>query len=363
MRAELNQPPVLQPGFALVTIREAPELDPGSLTFSVESPSRGFLQELSDTPWGTTHAWLTPASAIAGADGLELTMGPECTWFLQPNVTYVLRLRDAGRSDPLKLRMAWKAIRMPSQPPRALPKLSPGQTVTEEAPLQPTRADADITESTVVPRPAILEPIKTDIEPTPVAGRGNRPALIGLVALVLVLAAGGAAWFMLRPKDTPPPAAPTPAPQAEGPLGAASARAFVQTTTGSQETYAEAQRYLKNGSPEALQGALILLNRAADGGSGPAQTAIGEMYDPDTFGPQTSAMKAPDTDKALLWYSRAAKSNDPEGLYRLGKLLMSGRASAPGLGPEQGVADLQRAAELGSKPAQAEIDKLRAKPN
>jgi TPR repeat protein len=84
------------------------------------------------------------------------------------------------------------------------------------------------------------------------------------------------------------------------------------------------------------------------------------MYDPDMFRADTSAMKAPDPDKALLWYQRAAQSNDPEGLYRYGKLLVSGQVSTSGLGPEQGVAALQRAAALGSAEAKAELDKVQA---
>ena len=361
MRAEVSQPPVLAPGFALVTVTDVPALDPASLVFSVEQPPRGFLQELGAAPWGTTHAWLRPSSASVGEDGqgLALTLGPEHTWNLRPNVTYILRLRDAARTEPFALRIAWKGIRMPSQPPQKLSDL-PQPKVEEKPPVVP-------------PVGAVTEPVKEtpkepakELVPDPVPRRVNKLLWIAL-AVLLLLGLGGGAWFMLHRKPAevvtkpePPPPQPSPS---EGPLGAATARAYLQKTPASSEIYTEAQRYLKDGSPEALQGGLILLTRAADAGSGPAQTAIGRMYDPDTFTPQTSAMKAPDPDKALLWYQRAAQSNDPEGLYRLGKLLMSGHASAPGLGPEQGVTALQRAAELGSKDAQQELDKLRNNPH
>jgi TPR repeat protein len=217
--------------------------------------------------------------------------------------------------------------------------------------------------------PVVAEPPRVEAPRVVVRPGGNKKVLIGVAALLLLLAACVLAWFYL--KRTPSPGTPVQAEAMPPPmpstavlvLGAASARAYLQAGQIAPDSYAEAQRYLKDGSPDALQGALVLLGRAADAGSGPAQTALGRMYDPDTFSPQTSAMKAPDPEKALLWYQRAAKSNDPEGLYRLGKLLLSGRASAPGLGPEQGAADLKRAADLGYKDAQAEIDRLRTKPN
>ncbi|MGD0106625.1 MAG: hypothetical protein ABSC06_21685 [Rhodopila sp.] len=367
MRAEVSQPPTLAPGFALVTITEADSLDPATLQFSVENPPRGFMQEHIETPWGTTHAWLSPAAATSVADGLELTLGPDRTWFMRPNVTYVMRLRDAAKPSPLTLRIAWKGIRMPSQAPGRLadPAPKPAGDDTAKPPEPPAEAIR-------APPPVVPEPPTVKAPPVVARQGRNRLALVGVVAVLLLLAAGVLAWLYLN--RTPSPVTPTPpvvAPPPQTPppqtsptvLGAASARAFLQTGQGAPETYGEAQRYLKDGSPDALQGALVLLGRAADAGSGPAQTALGRMYDPDTFSPQTSAMKAPDPEKALLWYQRAAKSNDPEGLYRLGRLLLSGRAAAPGLGPEQGAASLQRAADLGNKDAQAEIDKLRNKPN
>jgi hypothetical protein len=371
MRAEVSQPPTLAPGFALVTVMDPPELDPPTIAFSVENPPRGFLQEGLDPAWGTTHAWLSPASAIAGVEGLELTLGPERTWFMRPNVTYVMRLRDAGSTAPVMLRIAWKGIRMPSDPPQQLPKQPPAPP--------PPLVDQHPVDQPLAPPPQgpkleapVVEPPPAVIEPQPDHRSGRRLVFAGLGLLVLLCVAVGA-WYALhsRPPDkvvaAPGPAPPSgplsPPASPSGPLSPPAARAFLQNSPSSDATYAEAQRYLKDGSPDALQGSLILLSRAADAGNGSAQTALGRMYDPDTFTPQTSAMKAPDSDKALLWYRRAATSNDPEGLYRLGMLLMSGHAAAPGLGPEQGAADLQRAAELGNSDARAAIDKLRNKQN
>ena len=122
--------------------------------------------------------------------------------------------------------------------------------------------------------------------------------------------------------------------------------------------YGEAERYMAAGTPDAVQGAMLIYGYAWEAGSGPSATAIGRMYDPDTFDAKKSAFPAPDAEKALLWYQRAAEKSDPEGLYRLGKLLLSGRIEQPGLGPEQGVRDLELAAQLGYAAAKTELGKL-----
>jgi len=317
MRAEVNQPPTLGPGFALITVKEAPPLDPATLSFSVEHPPRGFLQETVEPAWGTTHAWLKPNSAIVTSDGLELTLGPERTWPMRPHVTYVLRLQDASSPTPVAARIAWKAIRMPSQPPERVVAPAP-PAADDTGAVAPGPASAAEPESTI-PGP-IAPPLESPPKPQQ---RGFRPMAPVPLLLLLLVSGGAAAWFFTHDKpppgvvSEPPPVPPMPDVTGDKPLDPAAARAFLQTTPSGNATYAEAERYLKDGSPDALQGALILLSRAAESGSAAAETALGRMYDPDTFAPDKSAMKAPDSSKALLWYERAAKSNDREGLYRL----------------------------------------------
>ena len=141
-----------------------------------------------------------------------------------------------------------------------------------------------------------------------------------------------------------------------------SARAFLQNSPDAAADYGEARKYLQDGSPDALQGALLLLTRAADQGSGAADTALGRMYDPATFSTKTSAMKAPDVDKAALWYQRATKADDPEGWFRLGVLnLQRGRAAGPDMGPEQGVCATSSARPIWAMAApRKNLDKLKA---
>lgn len=354
MPVEVSQPPSLAPGQALLTVTGADVLEGATLTFAVEQPSRGFLQDVDGTAspgaaWGTTQTWLRPAGTNAlsdGSRGVELLLGPEQTWHLRPNVTYLLRLRDAGHPEPLEFRVAWKAIRMPSEPPTAAPAPPPPPTAgPQPSPPSPPQPPPPPPSPLPPPPPG---PVR---EPTPLWRR----FAWAIGALIVLAGTGGGLWFTRHQPSVPPEVH-------ELPLTPASARTYLQAAQETPKIYDEAQRYLHAGTPDAVQGALVLLTRAAKGGSGPAETALGRMYDPDTFSPASSAMKAPDPDKALLWYQRAAAANDPEGLYRLGKLLMSGRVSVPGLGPEQGAADLQRAAALGSAEAKAELDKLGARP-
>jgi hypothetical protein len=361
MGVDISQPPELPPGYALLTLSPPLEGPPEGLEFSIEQPPRGYLQAYGQTPWGTTHAWLKPFALATGPAGLGLTLGPDHTWNLKPNVTYVLRLRRPGSAEPVSLqRMAWRAIRMPSQAPQTLPELAPLQARRPEP--EPEPVVKTLPESPpVTTLPERAKPQVLETTPTRVPSKRKTWPWIVLAVLVL-LGAGGGAWFALWHKPLVPVPPPPPAQPQEGPADTPTARDFLKTSPSTEAAYTEAQRYLKKATPDSLQGALVLLNHAATAGSGPAATKIGRMYDPDGFDPKASAMKAPDPDKALLWYQRAAQANDPEGLYRLGKLLMSGHAEAPGLGPEQGAADLQRASQLGYQPAQQEIDKLHAKP-
>ena len=203
MRAEVSQPPTLAPGFALVTISDADSLDPATLQFSVENPPRGFMQEHIETPWGTTHAWLRPAAAASVADGMELTLGPDRTWFMRPNVTYVMRLRDAAKPSPLTLRIAWKGIRMPSQAPGRLPDPAPKPATDETVKLAEPPAEA------IQMEPVVAEPPRVEAPRVVVRPGGNKKVLIGVAALLLLLAACVLAWFYL--KRTPSPGTPVQA--------------------------------------------------------------------------------------------------------------------------------------------------------
>ncbi|EWY42858.1 hypothetical protein N825_01850 [Skermanella stibiiresistens SB22] len=363
MAVDVTQPAGSAPGAALIQITGRGAIDPGSVQLAIAQPNgQKFLQDYgAGDPWGTTRMWLSPAGAELDDKGiLRIRVDERLTWNLQANVTYLLALRDRNGEAPGEERLRWKAIRLPSE--------APSKPVIEETPIPPP---------VVEPEPVVVEPIPPVVDDPVIARRETPvepeprnwlvPALAGIIALLAV--GGGAWWFMAgqpsdpleppiaeAPPETPP--APTPTPTPAAPLTTATATAFLRTTPDPAGALAEATKYMAEGSRDAVQGALLLYRRAADGGQPEAATAIGAMYDPETFSPERSAVPAPDAEKAQLWYEKAADANDAEGLYRLGKLYVSGRVEGPGISPEAGVRSLQKAAGLGHAGAKTELEKL-----
>ena len=351
MRVDVQQPGNLAPGEAFLSVTDA-TVGTDDLQFCVENPSLGFLQKPgAEKPWSTTMTWLSPDRVDADAAEpatMRVLLGPQHTFHMKANVTYAISMRD-GAGAVGRSRMSWPAIRLPSTPPSVAVELPIDNRVIDKAPPE---------DKPVPIEPAPVETIARPIVTPPVQSRRNLYLIGGSLLVLLLLAAVLALLFWPHPAPVVPPTPPpSPVPQ-EGPLGAATARAYLAKPHAAPEVFTEAQRYLKAGTHDAVEGALILLNKAANDGNPSAQVALGKMYDPDTFDPKTSAMKAPDADKALLWYDRAAKANDPEALYREGKLLMSGRAEMPGESPESGVVMLRKAAELGNSDAQKMLDAL-----
>lgn len=323
MAAELNQPPALPAGVALITITGAGGVDPASARFSLQKISGLFLQAggAAEAAWGRNPAWLVPQGASRTTSGaLELTLAPRQTLHVQPNQTYSLVVTDAS-SREIADRVVWHALRQPSEP-----EPEPEPEVIVDPP----------------DKPLIVAPPS---EATDRRGLKRRSWIA--VAAALALAVIGAAGWFLSHRNRVPATALAPA----APLGPQTARAYVRGMPAAAATLAEAKTYLRNGSDEARQGALLLLTRAATDGSGAADTAIGRMYDPNGFSAAASAMSAPNRDKALLWYQRGADRNDPEALYRAGMLLSAEPATAA-----DGTRDLQRAADLGNADAKREVD-------
>ncbi|WP_192499150.1 tetratricopeptide repeat protein [Skermanella pratensis] len=351
MATEVTQPPGSAPGAALISVSGRQGLDPDSLRLAIAQPNgQKFLQQYgAGDAWGSTRTWLRPVGTELDGALLRIRVDERLTWNLQANVTYLLALSDANGEAPGEERLRWKAIRLPSEAP---PRVAEPEPEPEPEPVV-TAPEPD-------PEPEFKAPERQP-EPEPQRSRWLVPALAAAVALVLV--GGGAWWFLNREEPAPPVAEiPAPAPEASpnpaAPLTTATATAFLRTSPDPAGALTEAKRYMQEGSRDAVQGALLLFRRAADGGQPEAATAIGAMYDPETFSPERSAVPSPDAEKAQLWYEKAADANDAEGLYRLGRLFISGRVEGPGISPEAGVRTLQRAAQLGHAEAKAELEKL-----
>lgn len=385
MPIAIDQPSTLKPGEALLAITGQPNLDPATVRLAVEQAGKSrFLQEHgTGDAWGTTRTWLEPEDAWREGERLHVVLGPTATWNLMANVTYLVHLGDDAGELPTPERMAWKAIRLPSDAPAPLearpprPRAAQASAVAAEVmPAAPAEEPAVADE--VMPEQGNLdtggaEPItSTQAEAEEPRRRSLRLPLV-LVAGVLLLACAGVIVWRMSLLDTAvtnanteaaatggtsstSPASPVSPPS--GTLDVASARAYLQQKPMAETAFAASQTYLGAATPDALQGALLLLTYAAQAGNAGAATAIGKMYDPETFSPTSSAVGAADPEKAYLWYDRGASANDPEALYRLGQLMIKGRVDGPGISPEAGIRMLEKAAGLGHAEAKVALEKL-----
>jgi len=380
MPIAVEQTSTLKPGEALLAITGHPNLDPSSLRLAVEQPGKSrFLQAYgTGETWGTTRTWLAPDDAWREAERLHVVLGATATWNLMANVTYLVHLADDAGETASPERMAWKAIRLPSEAPAPLAErpapIRPA--AVDHAPVEP-EAPAEAAPPAAEPAGyaganldmAGAEPITSTLaEREEAPSRSLRLPLALLAGFLLLALAGIVVWRMSLldsavSATTPQTPAAGEMPQvagaaAAGPMDAATARTYLQQKPMAETAFSTAQAYLGAATPDSLQGALLLLTYAAQAGNAGAATAIGKMYDPETFSATTSAVGAADPEKAYLWYDRGASSNDPEALYRLGQLMIKGRVEGPGVSPEAGIKMLEKAAGLGHVEAKAALDKL-----
>jgi len=146
----VSQPNTLKPGQALLAINGQPDLDPGSLRLAVQQAGKfRFLQSnrVGDA-WGTTRTWLWPEGAWREDDVLYLILGQDVAWNLMANITYLLHLADDFSELGTPERMAWKAIRLPSDPP------APVDEGHSPVRVRPTQSTPISTQSVPKPEPA-----------------------------------------------------------------------------------------------------------------------------------------------------------------------------------------------------------------
>jgi hypothetical protein len=148
MSVIVSQPSTLKPGQALLVISGQPDLDPGSLRLAIQQAGKfRFLQSnrVGDA-WGTTRTWLWPESAWREDDVLHLILGQEVAWNLMANITYLLHLADDFSEIGTPERMAWKAIRLPSDPPAPVDE--------GHSPVRPAQSTPISTQAVPKPEPA-----------------------------------------------------------------------------------------------------------------------------------------------------------------------------------------------------------------
>jgi TPR repeat protein len=394
MPARATQPAGYPGGQAQLQITGAVAVDCDTLEVCIsgllDNVEKHLDPRLTREVWTTTYAWFRPGSPRIEGSALLLDLEPSVTWHLRPHTPYVLRLRDA-HGLKREERLTWVPIRLPSQTPQGyvppagpVPKPASAKaadefTDTSEAETQRAQAEREAAAAAALAvnlphteelaekhRREETERLRGEQEERERAdreraeheallqrgerGRGRRLVFVGIAALLLAAAAG--AWFY-KDQWSGSEAPPVANVQPEVPTTVEGARQFLARDPGADESFGMAEKFR---AAKSLEGEFLLLRNAANKGNAPAALALGQMYDPATYSPETSPLPAPNPEQAVEWYRQAAEAGIAEAQYRLGVLLMSGKTDEPN-GPEMGVSWLRKAADQGHPQAKDALPK------
>ena len=214
----------------------------------------------------------------------------------------------------------------------AVPPSPSASVAIREAPAAPAAAAADASvEARRKPEPPAASPLVAAEPPAPAAESSvvtAVPAPPPLPAIPAAAASLGAS----SPTVEPPAAAEEPAaapPPAAAPAATAPVPASSPAPAPSVVSPAEIARLLHRGDELVATGdiaaARLFYERAADGGSSRAATALGKTYDPAFLKQIGVRGGGADAAKAAEWYRRAGESGDAEATARL-KALRVGTA-------------------------------------
>lgn len=365
----VEQKPDMEAGHARLTVPGAGGLDPASVEIAISAQADGVEKHLDPAregpaAWAAGENWFRPDAASMSGEAMSLELGPSATWHLKPYQPYMVGLRDAagGHTED---RMSWVALRLPSDPPPPAPE-RPAAVEPEPAPAAESEAEKDpfaaFAELEANAEDAIAEPLRTDEEGDRQDRRTGRYILIGVLALLLVVAAA-ALWFFkddLLGEDAQTPgeeitatddgAADAAAPDQVQriPLTLEAARSYlIEDKPAAAAAQEEAQRFADAGQ---VQAAFILRKYAAQAGSADAALEMGRTYDPASHEPG-GVIEAPDAEAAAGWYERAAEAGNVDAMVRLGEMLKTGAVERPDA-PERSVFWLRKAAEAGNEKAE-----------
>lgn len=407
MAVRISQPAGFPAGAAKLAVTGFGAADLGALEVClsgiVDNMEKHLDPRLASDAWTTTIAWFPPSNPRIEGDGLAFELPPAVTWHLRPHAPYVLRLRDAS-GVRREERLTWVPIRLPSQAPRGFASpAGPGPAARTVAAAEANGGSSDTVHAATgngntSTKDAVVEALARQLQEQASSGAsGTAPGweqaaaqgaaaeksafelvvasedskgagaltptrkrfVLPAALLAVLLLVGVGVWFYrdsLFSHDAGPEAesgtaAVSPPPVI--PVTLDGARQFLARDPGADESFGQAERFRE---AKQLDGAFLLLRHAANKGSAPAALALGEMYDPATFSPETSALPAPNPAQAAEWYQKAAEAGLAEAQYRLGTLLLSGKTDAPDA-PEVGAAWLRRAADQGHAGAQQALPK------
>jgi hypothetical protein len=170
------------------------------------------------------------------------------------------------------------------------------------------------------PAPAGVRPSQP-IAPPPVNPRRSG-ALIAATVLVLLMAAGLAAWLVLR-GDSSTDGNPAPSVAAGTPQSMDACRQAIAAAPTPEQTRDWALEMARG--KRLLDCQFLLFRFAAEKGDAVSARSIGLFYDPDTWSRESSPLPSPNPAEASRWHKQAAEAGDAESMYRYGMLLKLGR--------------------------------------
>ena len=318
------------PGQALLRI-EGAAAAAGQPGFRVERDAEWTEHTLGPNGWQSSDALLLPLRASVDGADLLLTVGWDVCRYLESGV-YLISLPAAG----LEPTGAYWPDVAPVAPvaPVAVTAVPPPPPAAPPPPPPSSPAPAPI--------PELVQPVADPVTPFPDPSAPTTRSLAGpLIGLaILLIAAGGAAWYFLHdhaptdpvrpvivvPEPAPPivaPPAPPPAPQPAPPVivppvpppPAPPPPPLDLTTLSVPDVLArapnvgaivtEGQRRLRT---DKKDDGLLLLEAAADRGDPAAAAAIARLYDPVGFQPG-GPIPRPDPRQAARYYRDAARGN------------------------------------------------------
>ncbi|HEY0526196.1 MAG TPA: hypothetical protein VGD08_22575 [Stellaceae bacterium] len=275
--------------------------------------------------WGGEHTSLTSITASmkrfrATLNDAVATRGPagsdEAAVAVPPSPSASVAIREAPVAPAAAAADASVEARRKPEPPAASPPVAAEPSIAAPAVAEPLAAAAE---------PPPMPPVAAPTPPAVPAAAAPPPAVEPSAAAE-------------EPAAAPPPVAektslpPSPRPAA---APAATAPARVPTPASppapapSVVSPAEIARLLHRGDELVATGdiaaARLFYERAADGGSSRAATALGKTYDPAFLKQIGVRGGGADAAKAAEWYRRAGESGDAEATARL-KALRVGAA-------------------------------------
>ncbi|WP_082498234.1 tetratricopeptide repeat protein [Pseudorhodoferax sp. Leaf267] len=320
-----------------------------------------------DDPWTTSVYRFRPLNPGREGNTLSLEIDYGVTYHLRANQPYKLRIRQfegmefdeiftgpAAMRRGAKVPVGWTPPPDPRGPvslPPPAPPAAPVPAPPPPAPPPPPPAPP-VVEPVPAPAPVPIPPPPPPPAPPPVqppTGGGSKTRIVvPLLALLLVLGAGGWYWSQRQPEKTDTAAAPAKAEE----VTLASIRAELAANPEPAAARARADALAKEG--KLLDGQFLLYRYAGEKGDREAARIVGGYYDPDTWTKETSPLPAPNPQEAARWLKQAAEAGDAEAQYRYAMLLKQGRTEETD-GPEQAVAWLRKAAEQGHEAAKKAV--------